>query len=693
MPSSSKTSLLASLDKFGIIPSINWKGDAKTHSYCGMLMTIVIFSLVIVFAVLFSTNMIYKRNPIQTQSILYGGLGKEHRLINDDIFKIGFGLMDGDSYKYFTDPTIYTVSASLNIGNNVGPDTVIPLDLEICSTDKDSDFYQATCFSKKQTHTSQIHLSKANVASIEVLFTRCQPGPGVTCALSSDIDAKLAASVWTTSYTVWSVDPTNFEHPVTMDLTDESYEVPAISTAKNLKIDLLAMEFDSDSGWITSSNNVEKMVTYESSQMDFLSSGYGDTFFILDLRMSGNKMSYKRQYDKIQNVLAQISGTMSLITIVIGLLAIPYAQNNMYELLVNEAYSITGKDNVQRSLKRRSGSRGAKRNQPRDRVTNTANNSSSGIKSGDTLNKSSSFKINSSTKRNDNIELTSPGQSQKTTNIQAVDNSHNSRDLVDVETTRIQIKANEPVDKASPEKVNEDYLDHSQTRLAKNQDESNKLISNNLRTNGALDASNIYRDVNRTNGDKASKSTKAKGSELEDSCFKTIELQSPNKDIEQSKLNINAPTKSLGMSAAKQKNLNTTFKQWFISLFKHSSQSKALAKGKSEILKHVDIFSIIRRFQEIDNLKACLLTKHQRILFDNIAKPSLIINTDLNPKDKDFITVYGWDESYRDDKVKLYEAYRSARDSEGMTDLDRQILELYESSLNDHEYNELEALF
>ena len=407
MSSKSKTSILAPLDKFGVVPSINWKGNTKTHSYCGILMTLVILSLFIVFAALFSQDMIHKKNPTQTQSILYGGLGKERRIINDEIFKIGFGLMDGDTYKYFIDPTIYTVSATLNIGNDVGADTVIPLDLEVCSTNPQDGLYQATCFSRKQTHTPNIYLSKANVVSVQVLFTRCQLGSSVTCASSAAIDSKLATSVWTSSYTVWSVDPTNFEQPVTMDLADESYEVPAPSTAKNLKVDLLAMEFNSDSGWITPSYTIQKMVTFESSQMDYLSTGYGDTFFIMDLRMSGNKMTYKRQYEKIQNVLAQISGTMSLITIVIGLLAIPYSESNMYEHLVNEAYNITGKDNIQRSLKRKSGSRDkAKRNQSRDRLTSSRDGRSSGIRSSEAVKRLSS-KIDSSTKQNNNIELTS----------------------------------------------------------------------------------------------------------------------------------------------------------------------------------------------------------------------------------------------------------------------------------------------
>ena len=121
-------------------------------------------------------------------------------------------------------------------------------------------------------------------------------------------------------------------------------------------------------------------------------------------------------------------------------------------------------------------------------------------------------------------------------------------------------------------------------------------------------------------------------------------------------------------------------------------RSKALIKGRTEILKHVDMFSVIRRFQEIDNLKACLLTDQQRIIFDNIAKPCLVIDPQLKPKDTEFITVSGWNESYRGHKELLYDAYKNLKHSEDITEVDRQILGLYEASLNNSEYAEMESL-
>ena len=178
------------------------------------------------------------------------------------------------------------------------------------------------------------------------------------------------------------------------------------------------------------------------------------------------------------------------------------------------------------------------------------------------------------------------------------------------------------------------------------------------------------------------------GSESPDA-LKLDENEDFDKDIDTVKIPVKP---SPNLKRAQTLEQGTTFKEWFISLFKPSAKSRALEKGKSEVLKHVDVFSIIRRFQEIDNLKACLLTEHQRVVFDNIAKPSLVINKGVNPKDKDFITIEGWDQSYRGRKEKLYESYRGLLLAEDQTEVNRQILELFENGLTDEEFDEMDRM-
>ena len=671
-------SALAPLDKYGVSPSINWKGRPKTFSLCGIFATFLILVCVVIFAVLFSSDMVHKTNPTQTQSILYGGLNKETRLIEDDIFTTAFGVMDSENYTYYQDPTIYSVTANLIVTDpNLG-EVSTPIDLESCSNDPDDAMYQGYCFAKTQSRLSGIYLGKDNIARVEISFDRCSAETvGVTCAADAETEDKLFNSIWTTMYSVWSIDPSNYEEPVSQDINDEWYDIPDTGKTKKLSVNLMAIEFNSDNGWAIKSNKIQKAVTYESSQIDFIDPGYGNTFFFLTLRMSGNKASYSRTYQKIQSVLAQISGTMGLVTIVIGLVAVPYAQSNMHELLINEAYKIVEKEKASKSPKRR---RKVKQNMMK-RIQDNSNKLEE--------------KPASNPKRPQEIQLIKISEAGKKAS-EAKYESPVSRNFDGIDTYG-------NLD-SSPSRFLEDY---SAIRVSPNSRVKSALLGPKVEAS----PSNLYLahkgDADPT-GPMDFKSSKFEeniidqpNSEIrletigEEKAImnptEKIELNTKD-DLEEDDQEANESKKGTTTPIVRHKPESTTFKEWFISNFKPSGRSKALNRGKSEVLQHVDVFSIIRRFQEIDNLKACLLNEHQRVLFDNIAKPSLVINSHLSTKDPNFITVEGWDESYRGDKNRLCEAYKKVVSQAGRTELDRQVLELFENGLDDDEFEEMGSL-
>ena len=713
-----KLTFLAPFDKYGVSPSINWKGQSKTFSLCGIFATFLILICVVIFAVLFSTDMVHKTNPTQTQSILYGGLNKETRLIENDIFALAFGLMNSDTYTYYQDPTIYSVTANLIVTDpNLG-EVSTSIDLESCSNDSEDAMYQGYCFAKTQSQLSRIHLGKNNIARVEISFDRCSAtNIGITCATGAEIEDKLFNSIWTTMYSVWSIDPSNYREPVSQDINDEWYDIPDTGKTKKLSVDLMAIEFESDDGWVTKSNKVHKMVTYESSQIDFIDPGYGNTFFFLTLRMSGNKASYSRTYQKIQSVLAQISGTMGLVAIVIGLVAVPYAQSHMYEMLINEAYRIVEKDKVRKSAKRR--------NKIKQNMIKKVNGDSKRQDDGKTSSLPSGTLGNRDDKQFSNEIINHPKsvESPSKKEDQYYPNSNRKRpqeiELIGIcgEALR-KLAPNSNVQKfVSPDKNIRDLNSNSSPLMLLNS-YSEDTIKRNLEPKPALlgpkaeandshiclahhgdDSSILVTQENPRHEDsfhqKADPELREKvatpGETVTESPVK-IELD-VKEDFEQGDHEKDLSRKSTMTPLTKSKQEGTTFKEWFVSNFKPSGRSKALTRGKSEVLQHVDVFSIIRRFQEIDNLKACLLNEHQRVLFDNITKPSLVINSHLSTKDPNFITVEGWDESYRGDKNRLCEAYKKVVSQAGRTELDRQVLELFENGLDDDEFEEIESLF
>ena len=419
-------------------------------------------------------------------------------------------------------------------------------------------------------------------------------------------------------------------------------------------MDLLAIDFESDNGWITSSTSTKEMISYESSHIDYISPGYGNgAFFVMDVSMSGNKATYSRQYQRIQSVLAQISGTMNLFILLIGILAVPYARSNMFENLTNEAYKIVEKSNTRQSPKNKVEEKQSLAKEPQgDHVKRKDQEMTPLVSFHNT-----SRKIHPDPKSNAEVD-------NHPMFVEKLEKEHTAQPLEPQNGSNLLKQGSEVKIAYLGPKIEANATNAAIVPQSSNAEEIRTLLSQERSPQG----------------------------------FDLADLESPTKVIGDN--NVKQPlnsgdttTKVTPTNTETPEGPSTTFKEWFISVFKPSAKSKVLTRGKSEVLRQIDIFSIIRRFQEVDNLKACLLTQHQRVLFENIAKPSLVYDKSLNPRVKNFVTVKGWDQSFRGDKEKLLQAYRGLMQLEKRTEMDEQIIGLYENSLNEDEYKELRALF
>ena len=145
--------------------------------------------------------------------------------------------------------------------------------MEPCSSDSRDSLYNAYCFTEKQGNIDQLYLGISTVARIEVTFLKCNSLTStVPCMSSNDISAKLIASRYKTTYSVWSINPKNYTMPVHIESNDGWFDIPPTDT-KRIQMGLMAVEFTSDDGWVTSSTKTKQMVSYESSQMDYITPG------------------------------------------------------------------------------------------------------------------------------------------------------------------------------------------------------------------------------------------------------------------------------------------------------------------------------------------------------------------------------------------------------------------------------------
>jgi len=123
--------------------------------------------------------------------------------------------------------------------------------------------------------------------------------------------------------------------------------------------------------------------------------------------------------------------------------------------------------------------------------------------------------------------------------------------------------------------------------------------------------------------------------------------------------------------------------EWMSSFVKPDPQVKLLQKGSEEILKGVDIVTIVTKFYELEKLKACLMNEDQRALFDHLPKALLVVDADENMKAEDAVQVHDWSKSYSSDKNKLSEIYNKLKRVENKSKLDERLLSLFEKTENE----------
>ena len=113
-----------------------------------------------------------------------------------------------------------------------------------------------------------------------------------------------------------SFDPTNYEKPFTPFLRN-LYWLIGSHVWKNTHLYLKEVEILTDSGAISTDYSSENEIKYDTSDADMMvnfgSLETTDRLFVLNLYCSEKKDTYKRVYDKIQNILAQVGGVSKII--------------------------------------------------------------------------------------------------------------------------------------------------------------------------------------------------------------------------------------------------------------------------------------------------------------------------------------------------------------------------------------------
>jgi len=675
------------LDLYAYLPSLTFGKNQKIHSRFSFILTLLTIIIIATATIFLGIQVVFRQKPSIIQYQLPAKSLDQAIPFNTDSFKYATQLYTGDDANY------YSVSALLLGSNNV----LLPLTVDSC--DFSRDFQQeAYCFSQDDATKSQTKIGNDGQTGIIIYFSSCvnSTANGNSCYSPEDIDQMLQIGTYTLEYNDWTIDPTDYESPLK---STKSYftDYTMSNSAKILLVTLKQIQFTSDNGWLFEQ---QETTTKFSASIEVRTKEKPDNNFLeIQVLYSGATTVYKRTYPKIPDLLAQISGFITIIIPVCILLLSPYSNIKMLEHLVNEIYEIKLTDRQpkpRKSLKRRTRSINSQKyqsiiakpepieqketevglipaKQPDPPQNRTPVENSIEIENPVAPHKSINIKPLSTMEKINLDNIITEGDEEFSSHrpLGAENNNNSNNNLPNGDAPKIYFHQQDSSPIISPE-------NHPARSL------SNPFRSTTLLLPQALQSKNDHDEGLRTPHNKPPQleipqkpKTIVTVLDLKDETNNSTSKPSIEEEQQQ------APPESLKsieiLPIRTSDTIKVSWSEWFKSFFKPQPQIKILHEAKTSIFETLDLVTLAKKVVEIDKLKACLLTHEQRVLFENLPASMIVFDSTVDIKSEEAIRQYHWKESYKGDQRALKTAYMKIKKANPQKKLDRRLIKLYES--------------
>jgi len=276
-------------------------------------------------------------------------------------FAIGMQLPSTYNLAYFMDEEIYVPVIKLlvftNTENADGSITknreIIDIDIEPCTVDHFGSARESVktlplslmyCIKPEQTN-----LNKIEVSGIEDLTTykafyigiqQCYNTTTKTCKPDAEMADKLTRSWINIIYLQAAINPQNFTSPNQRFVYDYTTMLSP-SMLKSGIIRLNHLNVIDDDGWLFENKKTKNFVKADNPIENFDLEPSAAGFIYSGVFELGQVVTtYERQYTKLQTVLAQIQGSAATVILVLIILLRPYSEVKFKETLINELFDV-----------------------------------------------------------------------------------------------------------------------------------------------------------------------------------------------------------------------------------------------------------------------------------------------------------------------------------------------------------------
>lgn len=341
------------VDFFTLKPSdrITFENNQNYSTKTGKSASWILIALTIWTFVNFGGDMIYRKNP---QSVMSQVVTSDPQYLNlpDNGFFLAFGLQDlRKKSAHYIDDTIYTVKMiqRTKVGTNISLEEI---PLQRCSIEKVPDRDDLRSYFQRNQINNLLCIS--NESQIEPALQSTWDGPlyrnvliniypctnsstsQTICKSSEEIQNYLNFANFAMYFTNLAVNPNEFEKPIT-SFGKQLYTPISATTLTYIEMLFGHLDFLSDDGFLFEDLTNRQSASYLSNRQIL---SFNPTMVVqIDLKLDKIKTTYTRNYQKIQNVLADVGGIIQSLIVLGNFFILPLVELKFRLTLANSLFT------------------------------------------------------------------------------------------------------------------------------------------------------------------------------------------------------------------------------------------------------------------------------------------------------------------------------------------------------------------
>ena len=350
------------VDLFAVPITLNHEGRDKAKSLHGIFITLLFAGFIVWFIYTLSKQMFSHQNPNTITFDTFKEIPDSIELNRESFpFAIGVKLPTTYNLAYFMDEEIYVPVIKLlvftNTENADGTITknrqIIDVDIEPCTAEhfgsaqdsvKTLPLSSLYCIKHEQTNLDRVELAgKEDLSTYKAFYIgiqKCYNTTTKTCKTAAEISEKLTRSWINIIYLQAAINPQNFTHP-NQRFATEYTTMLSPSMLKSGIIKLNHLNVIDDDGWLFENKKVKSFVKVDSPVENFDLTPHPAGFLYSGVLELGQVVTtYERQYTRLQTVLAQIQGSAATVILALIIVLRPYSEVKFKETLINELFDV-----------------------------------------------------------------------------------------------------------------------------------------------------------------------------------------------------------------------------------------------------------------------------------------------------------------------------------------------------------------